>query len=349
MSKPRTHRRAPLACVLGAALLLRPAAAAAQSDTSSTIAEALFREGTALLKDGKTKEACEKLSASQRMEPALGTLLNLAVCHEKEGKTATAWAEFAEVVSLAQRAGDTQRERYARQRSAALEKQIHRVMIEIASPAKDMEVVLDGQPFDRAALGTAIPLDPGEHTVEVRAPGKKTWSRKINLGPSSGLDRLEVPPLEDEQETASAAPPPPNEEIRAPAVAPVLPVTSPASEARDGATGSSKRTLGYVSIGVGAAALGAATYFALTALGHANERDALCAPDVPCRSQDAFDEHDEAERAQTLMFVTGAAGIVAAGVGAYLVISSPRSSGARVTARPAFGPRGGGLSVGGVF
>ena len=65
--------------------------ARAVAETSDTaMAEALFQAGRACLERDRVEEACAKFSESQRLEPKLGTLLNLATCHEKLGKTASA-------------------------------------------------------------------------------------------------------------------------------------------------------------------------------------------------------------------------------------------------------------------
>ncbi len=45
-------------------------------------AELLFQEGQQLIKDGKHAAACPKFEQSQKLDPAIGTLLNLAHCYE---------------------------------------------------------------------------------------------------------------------------------------------------------------------------------------------------------------------------------------------------------------------------
>src|SRR5678816_2011124 len=94
--------------------ILSPASAGAQSDRKA-LAEALFQDGRELLAQGKTQEACVKFASSQHVEPKLGTLLNLAACHEAEGKTASAWAEFTEAAVQAERSNQSERQEFALQ------------------------------------------------------------------------------------------------------------------------------------------------------------------------------------------------------------------------------------------
>jgi hypothetical protein len=61
-----------------------------------SLATQLFRRGATWSTRGAFREGCRKLEESQRLDPGGGTLLNVALCHEKEGRTATAWAEFTE-------------------------------------------------------------------------------------------------------------------------------------------------------------------------------------------------------------------------------------------------------------
>src|SRR5689334_18551597 len=75
------------------------------------IAQGLFEQGRTLMGAGRYEEACPKFAESERLDPAPGTLLNLAVCHEKEGKTATAWAEYNDVIAASRRDGNAERQR----------------------------------------------------------------------------------------------------------------------------------------------------------------------------------------------------------------------------------------------
>ena len=49
-------------------------------------AEALFERGKQLVEQGHTAEACAAFAESQRLDPAGGTLLRLALCHEASGQ-----------------------------------------------------------------------------------------------------------------------------------------------------------------------------------------------------------------------------------------------------------------------
>src|SRR4051812_5694810 len=90
-------------------------------------ADALFEQGKRLLASGETDTACAALAESQRLAPRPGTLLNLALCHEAQGRTATAAGEFRRAESFAREAGAAnpslanQRERLASAHAAALE------------------------------------------------------------------------------------------------------------------------------------------------------------------------------------------------------------------------------------
>ncbi|AUX22134.1 hypothetical protein SOCEGT47_026350 [Sorangium cellulosum] len=170
------------ACALAIALSLglvggsRPAFA--QAD-----AEALLDEGKKLMKKGKLAEACPRLEESYALSPRSATLLALASCHEKQGKLATAWAEYIDLGAAARKEGNKRLEADAKARGARLERRLPRLTLSVprAAAVEGLEVTLDGAPIDRSAWGQARPVDPGAHKVSASAPGRKRWEASVSI------------------------------------------------------------------------------------------------------------------------------------------------------------------------
>ena len=245
-------RIASSAALLGALATLSTAARGEPAPTPADrlMAETLFRDAKKLLARGKVPEACEKLGASYQLDAAGGTLINLAMCHEIEGKTATAWAEFNLALTLAKKAARIDRQRAASEHITALEPRLSRLTLVVpAVPpgSADLEVKLDGVTIAAGVLGTSIPVDPGEHVATATAPGRTPWEAKITVKPGAPL-KLEVPALE----------------------APTPPPAPPA------ATAIWRRPVGFAALGLGAVGLGVGTYFGAHALGLAAQAARGC-------------------------------------------------------------------------
>src|SRR5215510_5737479 len=138
------------------------------SAADKSLATALFKEGRALVDQGHVAEGCRKLEESQRLDPGGGTLLNVALCHEKEGRTATAWTEFTEALGIAKKDDRPQRIELAQTHIAALEPTLSRLVIQVpeGSDLPELEIKRDGSPLRRAAWGSPMPVDPGDHQIE---------------------------------------------------------------------------------------------------------------------------------------------------------------------------------------
>src|SRR5580700_11407036 len=95
------------------ALTAPVALAQARSPEDVKHADTLFKRAQKLRDAGQVSQACADFAESQRLDPALGTLLNLADCHAAEGKTATASAEFEQAQLQAQTRKDREREAFA--------------------------------------------------------------------------------------------------------------------------------------------------------------------------------------------------------------------------------------------
>lgn len=287
-------------------------AIAQPSPEDKAVAEALFRDGRRMMDEGKFKEACRKLEESQRLDPADGTLLNLAVCHEKEGRVATAWGEFMTALTTARRDGRTDRESLARERIQAIEPTLPRLFIEVPQTSRvpGLKVLRNGTLLQQGAWDTAIPVDPGEVEIEAQAPDYKAWKTKVTIALAK-TDRVTVPKL-------VPAPPAPKPTTSAVIGGPIAPPPD----------GSGQRITGLVLGGVGLAAVGVGSYFGIRASSKRSDSDNACPVSngqEQC-TQRGVDLNEEARTSARIADVSIGLGVVALAAGAYLYFTSPSGS-----------------------
>jgi hypothetical protein len=189
--------RFTLAAGLALAALVVPSGAAAQSATDSAAAQALFDAARTLMDAGEFAQACPKLAESQRLDPAGGTLVHLATCHEREGKLASAWAEFREAIDVARRDKRADREAFAQKHVEDLAPKVAQMTIILPGKrAVGLEVRRDGVTIAAPSWGTPVPVDRGPHTVEASAPGYQPWRGAVDVERDGSLTSITVPPLE---------------------------------------------------------------------------------------------------------------------------------------------------------
>jgi hypothetical protein len=206
MSADRLARRCalPLAALLAFAV---PASAAGPQDQAA--ADVLFKEGKKLAAAGDFEHACPKFIESQRLDPTVGTLLNVGNCYEKLGKVASAYGAFREAELTARDAGDTDRQREAARRADALTPLLPKLAIVVPPDARvpGFEVRRDGALVGEGQWGSSMPADVGNHTVEATAPGYKPWSTEIRIDANASAASVRVQPLEKlAAESAPGAP-----------------------------------------------------------------------------------------------------------------------------------------------
>src|SRR5580692_9399649 len=137
---------ARVACAVAIAVVVTASAPAkAQSAGSDKVtAEALFEDARKLVADRRYAEACPKFADSQRLDPSASTLLNLASCWEKAGRTATAWATYKEAASAANAAGRKDYVTAAERHAEALAPTLSRLTVNVPSPVDGIQVKRDG-------------------------------------------------------------------------------------------------------------------------------------------------------------------------------------------------------------
>jgi hypothetical protein len=333
------HATATLAFALG---VLAPIAAHGQA---SPQAEALFRDGKQLMKDGKLAEACAAFEGSERAEHNVATVLSLADCREKNHQYASAWALFLQADS--QTRSDPKQavlNTTAKRRAHALEARLSYLTINVPDESRilDLVVTRDGAPVDPAEWNRSIPADGGSHVIAGKAPGHESWSTTVTLQPESDKQAVEVPrfkalpeivnkPPRDEAATIPGRRPPP------------LPEPSPFTR---------PRKIG-LAVAVGGVAIGGvAIGLGISASNLHNDAVATCPPSACSvkNAQDATATNDRARsRARYANIGYGVAGAAAIAAGVLWFTGKPESPHAgQVVVAPQLGEASG-LAVMGRF
>ena len=327
--------RAVPALVIAAALFAQPLAAHAAGNTVT--AESLFGAGQEAMKAGDYKKACDNFAASQKADASVGTLLNLALCNEKQGNLASAWATYKEASSLAKQKGDNERDQIATDHANELQPKLSKLTITAKAATVGMVVTRDGVDIGEGSLGVPLPIDPGPHTIEVTAKGFKTFTKKVEIGKQADLQSLELPALE-------------------PGPAEIVPPGGGAPTGGDtGGGGSGVMTGGFILGGVGAAGLLVGAITGGMAAGGKSSVDKLC-PNKVCSTKEGKDKLNSTKTLATVSTVGLIAGGVMVAGGAVMVIvgatSKKKSSDKPTTGLqfvPSFGPTGGGGMLFGTF
>jgi hypothetical protein len=288
------------------ALLAGPALA---EPHDPAVAEALFRAGRAAAERGDFATACPKFEESRRLDPTLGTAFNLADCDEHIGKMASAWQLFREV---AQRLppGD-ERIAIATARAAALEPSLPKLLLRVSTPLPaGTLVVRDGVEIGSAGFELALPVDAGDHVIVVKAPGHvdRQFATRVAGGQTSEV-LIEVGPFQP------AAPP--------------AAVAVDTADLGGHVSGSSRRTFGFVLLGVGGAAIVTSGVAGAVALSAKKTVDSGCDLEKRCTPA-ALDAGTRGRTAATISTVAFGVGLAGGVAGMYLLLT--KSGDARAAA-----------------
>jgi hypothetical protein len=299
-------------------------------------ATALFKAGKELEAQGNYKDACPKFEASYKHEAALGTLMNMADCHEKIGVLAQAWSEWSAAYDRARKEGDLPRGDLSKKRLDALEPRIPKMKIVVAGTAPDLAVWRDDRALDSLEYGVELPVELGKHVITVRRGDKVLTTEEQTAAEAAHLT-VNV----DLGKVAAENPRPKDE----PPLKPVIDRPSTKKRATIWAT------VAPITIGAGGTVLAGGLVFEIVALGLKNNKDCATEPNekTVC-TQSGLDKIDTARNASLAgtFLIIGGAGVVAAGLVLYLVMPKEKAVVGRL---PVLTPTAGGMSLswGGVF
>jgi len=280
---------------------------------SAAVARQLFDQGRTLMANEDYERACPKFEEAMRLDPGGGTILNLALCNELRGKTATAWAQYDEALRWARRDGRADREELAAKHRAELEPRLAKLVVVLASGAKvaGMSVRRDGVPMGEGSLGEALPLDPGEHVLEASAPGKKPFRGSVRLREGE-TSTFSIPPLV------------------------TLPRRAPTPRAEPARANETLQTWGTLLVGAGAAATLIGARFGYQAIEQRADAEERC-PKRQCEHLDAVKLNDAARKNALASTLLVAGGFALIGGGTWLLVSAePKQEAASLAVRGRF-------------
>ena len=339
---------------VSSALLVALAAGTAVAQPSAA-ATAQFDQGRALMKEKRYAEACAAFERSQKLEPAPGTLYNLATCYEKIGKLATAWAAFRD---LGTRDPNKQRRKSSNDMATTLAKRMPKLVIEVDTPPAGVVVTLDGTDVTNL-LGVESPMDLGAHTVKARAPKHAEAVKTVKITEEGKRYVVNIVLAVEGEAPQPKDPVTPKQPDREPEPAPV-PRAGPTDPVApvgpvDAPKQSSRKRNGILLAGTGGLLVLGGALVGQLAGSKWDDARALCGEDLRCDNAAMLEQGNQlvADARLRANVATGLfiGGVIAAGVGTYLVLTAPskseRSTAVRVT--PSVSPALAGVLVEGRF
>ena len=323
--------------------LLAILALCAVADANKDKADALFKQGKKLMADKRYADACEAFEKSYKLDPVIGTKLNVAKCYEDWGKIGRAFIAYQEAEKMAKDAKDP-REPKIHEIVVGLGPSVPRLTIKLPKDAPpDLEVKLDTKKV--TTFGEPLVIDPGPHTIEWKLGGSKQKKNKVVLVDRGGESEvsIDVPRPEASEDDAAAS----GDVVSGTEKPPEPAAEAPKSPDR------TQHIAGLALGGAGVVALGVSSYMTLSARGKYNDAlDMYCGGMAnncdPTGLEITRDARSTANKA-TIVFLAGAA-MVGGGVALYLLApkrpaAAPAERSVYVT--PSIGPDGLGLVVGG--
>jgi len=224
-----------------ALVVLATASPRAFAQSASVQAQSLFDEGRKLLQAGKLAEACAAFESSQKLDPAITTLLNLADCREQNHQLATAWGTFVDANRMARDKSNDKLAKVANNHAKKLEPRLSKLTISVPADHQvaGLEVLRGSDPVNPASWNHALPIDGGTYTITARAPGRAPWSATRTIKVEADAQTVEIPKLADAK---PGAPPVAVSRTGGPAVTP--PATGAPAGSPGGVASSAKPNAG---------------------------------------------------------------------------------------------------------
>ncbi len=139
-------------------------------NNNAAAAQTLFDQGRQAMEQQNHDAACGYFNESNRLDPAVGTQFNLALCERRRGNVASSWALYRGV--LQQLAPNDRRVAAAERAVAELEAVLPKLSVAVAPnvPAEAKAYRNDTE-VSANIRGISLPVDPGTYVLRLEAPG----------------------------------------------------------------------------------------------------------------------------------------------------------------------------------
>lgn len=151
----------------------------ARAHAQPSEADRLFEAGHQLADKGDYAGACAQFTASYKLDPAVGTELNIADCEEHLGHLRAAWEAYLAAGMQFERGGEAKRAAYAREHADAIAARLATIVIDVADP-KSLAITIGGR--------TVTPqreirdrVEPGEIAIVASAPGHPPFQTTVHV------------------------------------------------------------------------------------------------------------------------------------------------------------------------
>jgi PEGA domain len=301
-------------CVLSFALVLAATSAGPavfagpeSKPTPSALdrARSQFHQGLALETAGDWSGALALFQQVAYVKLTPQVRFHIGLCEEHLGQLAAALGDYDLAAHEADESKVAEVSAQVASRRDELKARIPELTITRGSGGEYASVSLDGVSLGGSSIGIKLPVDPGPHSVEARAPGFKPFRVTIDI-------------VEKESKKVEIT----LERIPAPAMAPD-PVVS-GTRAVDTSEPARASVIPFVIGGVGVASLGAGVVFLMLRQNAITTLDSVCTlPNRGCPA-DAQSTYDQGRTYNLLANVTLGAGVVGVGVGTILFFTQKK-------------------------
>jgi len=298
---------------------------AAPASAEAVPADELFQQGKGLMEQGSIAQACEKFAASLALARRGGTLLNLAVCREQEGRYASALRLFGEARDFAVKDGRAERVTLADEHLTRVRSLVSWLTVIPVSPGARaaLSIQCDQVVLERASWGAPQTIDPGEHEIAASEPGRARFSVRIVIGKTADSQSLSIPELAE-------LPAPSSPPVRLPPGHSSSAAVSPNPEPSQRSSG--KRLGAWIALGAGGVMLAVGGVFGVKAIIDSQRSHELCATDS-CQNDEAYAKNHDAYVAARVADVTIPAGALLTAAGLYFLLQPRAADASRSPAR----------------